>query len=879
MKKGFNIVITSILMQLVVFSNFHFARENGSRQEINRENTQKVSNPLLNTISVDMDNVPFEKVLSIIANKGKFKLNYNLDHLPIQKKITIKMSNVPAVEVLQKILNKTGTELRINRWGYYLIIKKNKSNKHGTIIGKICESSNHKNIPGVQINLLKTKLVTLTDENGEFIISNIPEGKYDIKLFYNGFKTIIKEGILIRSNRINYINVEMTPQLPYMRETVNVTGENDSNIKFPVSALILKREEICKAPGTAIGIGRTLKILPGTAATSDTNNDLIIRGGAPSENGFYVDNIEIPTINHIPKLGSTGGFYSALNPGLIQNIVFLKGGFSSDYGDRLSSIIDITLREGNREKVQGQIDLSMGVAGGVLEGPIKKNKGAWLVSFRESYLTLLKDIGLEITTAPETFDSQVKLAYDITPRHKFRFLNFYIKSTFQEDRQDMPVLHNRTYNQNTSGLNLISTWSNNFFSNTSIFYTFISRNDGEKYWSNYRKEGIWRLNDSEKYIGVRNTNFLHLNEKNKFEFGFQVKNESNRFEYLDYNHIDDSGKLIPIKNMNFEYKTTKYSLFITYESRPFKKLTGTIGFRGDYSSNSDIFYLSPRFNLAYNATDNMVLFGGFGVFRQTIPMNYTAFIPQHIKVKDMKAVHYMLGIEYSTKTGTKINLDAYYKEYGNLPVDPDSPFTLITDRIFDVSNCDYKNDGYNDLTHYIAPSSIELNGSGYSKGIELLIQGKLSKKFSYFFSGTLFRSRYRDLKGILRDRIYDNRYLLHLILGYKANPNLEFSVRWTVQGSAPYTPIDVEESIEQNKSPIDQSRYLSGRYPTYRSLDFRIDKRFKLKKSTLILYLDLVNTFNRENVHFYEWDNSINLYTGQEDGVPILPIFGVKYEF
>ncbi len=872
MKKRLNFIFTIILFQLIIFNNFQIASGNGSLKEIKPDETKKIPNSLLKSISVDMDNVPLEKALFTIAKKGEFNLNYNRNRLPVHKIITVKMSNVPAVEVLQKVLNNTGTELRINKGGHFIIIpKKNKSNKHGTIVGKICESSNHKNIPGVQILLLDTKFFTLSDENGEFKIYNVPEGKYSMKMFSDGFKKVVKEDIIIRSNRITYIKVEMDLQLPQVREIVSVMGKNDSNIMFPARLIHLKREEICKAPGTIGGVSRTLRIMPGISSVSDINNDLIIRGGSPLENGFYIDNIEIPTINHLPKQGSTGGFYSALNSELIQNVDFFSGGFSSDYGDRLSSIIDITLREGNREKFKGQTDISMAIAGGVLEGPIK-NKGSWLVSFRESHLGLMRDLGFDLDTVPETFDSQVKLSFDITPMQKLRFLNFYSKGTFQEESRDLPILHNRRYNQNTAGINLTSLWSKNFFSNTSIFYTSLNRNDGEKFGPFDGNTDSWKLNNSEKYIGLRNTNFLNLNEKNKFTFGFRIKTESDRFEYLIYNQKDENnGSIIPIKRMNFGYRTTKYSLFFTYQNISFKNLTGTIGIRGDYSSNSGLLHLSPRLNLSYKATDNLVLSGGLGVFRQAVPINYLASIPRDIKVKDMKATHYTLGIEYSTNTGTKIHLDVYYKEYENLPINPDSPRTLITDGIINISNS-----SSNDSSYYIVPSSIENKGSGYSKGIELLIQEKLYKNFYCIMSATYFRSRYRDLLGVLRDRMYDNRFVFNLVAGWKVKPGFEFGLRWTVLGGAPYTPVDIKQSNELNKCLLDQSKFLGERYPVYSTFNFRIDKRFNLQKSTLILYLDLWNAFNRDNVFYYMWKRySINT----ENQLHILPIFGIKYEF
>jgi len=747
----------------------------------------------------------------------------------------------------------------------------------GTINGKVRESLIDLPISGVVIQAVNTTFTTLSNENGEFKILHLPAGSYNIKFSKQGFKTFIKTDIMVHPGRMTYVNVRMQEQLPRITETVEVTASYfHENEKNPTSVFNISTEEIRRAPGAASDVSRTLKTFPGVATILDSNNELIVRGGCPLENGFYIDNIEFPNINHVPLLGSTGGYYSALNSNLIQNVDFFTGGFSPDYGDHLSSITEITFREGTRNEFDGQIDINWAQAGGILEGPIVKDRGSWLVSFRKSYLDLVRSLGIlkkgDVDALPDTYDSQIKLTFDITPKHKMNVLYFRGAGIFDEDGHKIDTM--AEYIQDTLGINWVSNWSEKFLSNTSLSYSSIKRTYGETYGIRFGGKDIWKLDDSARYLSLKNSNFFNLNNSNKFEFGFQIKHESDKLDHLICEYTDNKGNIIPQSRDNYDYHSTKYSLFFSYIGNPFPGLKSTIGCRCDYSSAHDAFHLSPRLSLTYQINNNFSLNGGFGVFYQTIPINYLAYIPEAVNVKDMKAIHYILGLQYFPGPGTKITLEAYCKEYKNLPISPDLPQTSINDWVMDLTD-----DNLYEPNGYKIPSRLDDDGTtAYSRGVELLIQKKLTKKFYYILSATYFRSRYKDLLGIMQNRIFDNRFLINLSGGFKPNRKWEFSGRWTLAGGAPYTPIDIEKSRQLNDWILDQSRYNRARYPTYNSLNLRIDKRWYLGKSSIIIYLDVWNVFNHKNVLYYCWGKGSKRVM-PEYQLPIFPILGINYEF
>jgi len=752
----------------------------------------------------------------------------------------------------------------------------------GSLQGEVVESFSKRPIPGVLVQLLNTEFSTSTAAGGKFIISDVPVGNYNLRFAVAGYKILDKTDIIVRPGRITYVHVSLDEQLLKIEENIEVTGsyfhEDETN---PVSAVSISAEEVRRAPGTAGGVTRMLKVLPGIATTANEDTDLAVRGGSPNENGYIVDNIEIPYIDHLPNIGSSGGSYSALNADLIQNVEFYSGGFSANYNGYLSAITDITLREGNRSEFDGQLNVDLLSAGFTLEGPMAKGKGAWLASFRKFYLQLLKKAKiLDIGALIGSFDGQFKMNLDISPTQKLSLLFFHLSGDLDEGNRGIRVQDKQVYAQNTLGINWTANWNPKFFSNTSLAFSAIRNLNGEDYcifdivlMQEVGTQPIWDVDDVANRVSLRNANYLLLNERNKLEFGLQIKFDSDKLEETLYPSLDSEGNEIPRNEKNYAFDTTNYGLFFSYIGSFFKRLTTTIGFRGDYSTSIDGFHLAPRFSMKYKLNQALSLAVGGGVFHQSLPGNFLAYIPGATGLKDMNATHYSLGMEWFAGSGTKVTLEGYIKNYENLPISPERPRWLAIDwavgRFRD--NIFYP-------VGYRVPKTLADGGSGNAQGIELFVQKKLVHKFYGFLSASCFRSQYKDLRGERHSRVYDNRFILNLSGGYKLNRNWELSGKFTLLGGSPYTPIAVEASRQGGMEISDDSRFLQGRYPTYNTLDIRVDRRFYFGRSSLTVYLDIWNVYNKKNVLFYWWDHWGNQIT-TEYQMPILPILGVEFEF
>jgi len=749
--------------------------------------------------------------------------------------------------------------------GIMTILPLGASQSYGTVQGKVSEEQGSRSISGVLVRLMDSELSTLSNEKGEYKLIQVPVGNYRIKFSYAGFGTIIKTDIIVRPNRITFLDVKMREDLPWLNETVTVEESYfHKDIEVPTSSAQISAEEIRRVPGTAGFVGRVITALPGVGFSgADENTDLLVRGGSPDENGFFIDNIEVPNINHLPRLASSGGVFSAFNPDLLQNVEFYSGAFSADYGDRLSSITNITFREGNRNEFDGEIDINLFMTGLVMEGPISTGKGSWLIAGRKSYVKLLNE--LEILGVGETLDTkdvQVKLAYDFSPKHKINVLNLLANGNFRDSYEGIAgadVTEDNYYTQNTLGINWKAIWNDNFFSNTSLSYSLLKRTDTEAFPVS-GQDFHWKTKDLAQYFTLRNSNFLFFKNNNKLEFGVQLKYEKDDINYYQDQYYTSTGEFYPSMERDFAYHTTKSTLYLSLALNLFKRLDTTIGLRGDYSSRHKVFHLSPRISGAVHLSEKLSITGGYGIFYQTIPMRFMTFYPWHVGLKDINATHYNLGIEYINGS-TKLTLEFFNKQYKNLLIDPEYPLNLASELAIDT---------------YYYPDSLTNAGSGFARGVELLIHKKLVKRFHALLSVTIFRSRYKDLDGMWRNSSFETPYIINLLAGYKPNKLWEVGIRSTLMGGRPTTPFDEDLSRSIGRIYYDLSKFNESRYPAYAKLNLRCERRFFFKKSNLVIYLDIWNALNSEFVYEYEYENREVV---ERTHLPLMPIFGLKYEF
>jgi outer membrane receptor for ferrienterochelin and colicin len=739
---------------------------------------------------------------------------------------------------------------------------------NGIIKGKVIDSETKSPIPGATVMIFGTKTGANSNPEGDFTIKNVPVGDYTLHINCIGYEPLSKTDIIVKPKRITFVQASLKVSPVKLNDVVVSGGYFPQEESEPTSTINFSAEEIRRAPGSAGDVSRILMTLPSVAKVNDTYNSLIVRGGSPNENGFFVDNIEIPNINHYPTQGSSGGPIGLINVDFIEDADFSSGGFSSAYGDRLSSVMNLTFREGNRDEFDGQLDMAFAGMGFTGEGPIADGKASWLFSARRSYLDMLVDaIGTGV--APKYSDYQGKLVYDPSPNHKITLLGVLGVDYINFNKTDSEDQGNNAYGttkarEGATGVNWRYLWSENGYSNTAVSYFGTW---GKNNYIETKSDDLLTLNESlEQIFQVRNTNFYRFNPSFQTEFGFDAKIVGADYNNYIAAYTDPFGNTTPAYLVKDEIWSQKGGAFVNFSWKPFTRLTLSPGVRYDYFAYNENGNFAPRFSASFEIDEKTSINGATGLYYQNLPLVLLAQQPENKDLQDPVATQYVLGISRLLTENTKLTLEAYDKEYENFPIDQSTPSLFLIDEIA------YRYGFY--FTH----QPLTDIGKAYSRGVELTLQKKLQQDFYGLMSASYFRSRYQGGDGVWRDRIFDNQYTFSAEGGYKPNNKWEFSLRWIYAGGAPYTPYDLAASEAINRGVVDESRVNEERYPAYHSLNLRCDRRFNFKGSSLILYASIWNAYDRKNVAAYYW-NELDRKQDIVDQWGMLPVIGLEYDF
>lgn len=741
----------------------------------------------------------------------------------------------------------------------------------GTVQGVVVDAETEVPLVGATLILMPDEIGTTTDLDGRYKFSNVAAGSYTLRVSYIGFKTRFIPDVIVRPGRATQSNVSLQPAIFEGEEIVVSAGYFDEVDQEPTSMTTYSAEEIRRAAGAGGDISRIISSLPSLAKVNDQQNSLVVRGGNPMENAFYVDNIEIPNINHFPTQGSSGGPIGLINVDLIEDVEFSAGGFSAAYGNRLSSMMRLGLREGNREKTEAQFDFNFAGVGVVAEGGLSKGKGSWLFSARRSYLdflvnTVFKD---EAGAAlPVYSDYQLKVVYDVGKRSRFSLLNVsgIDKSEIKLDdaiKEGENYFGNWENTEQTTGVNWRYLWKNAGVSHTSLSFSSSSYDIST---ARVATERVFYANGSkENHLRLRNTNFFQLSDKTEIDFGADLDVAFSKFNHFYEGEIDPLGQ--PVAGLDVEDKpeSARMGVYTSLQWQPAWRYTINAGVRLDHFTFTGHTDFSPRLSLSYQVTPRTTLNLATGKYAQHLPMVLLSQDKSYSDLKNPEVWQWVAGVKHSLSDDTRLTVEGYYKSYKNFPVNPAQPGLFIIDQLF------YQQDGY--LNH----DALLDSGRAKAKGIEVTVQKKLADKLYGLVSGALFSTQYRALDGKWRDRVFDNRYLFAVEGGYKPGGKNEFSIKWIYAGGRPYTPFDQSASQAANRGIFDATKINAERMPAYHSLNLRYDRRFYFKRTSMIAFLSIWNVYGRRNTAAFTWDEVNNRQDVIEQW-STLPIFGLEIE-
>lgn len=751
--------------------------------------------------------------------------------------------------------------------------------RSGEIIGLVRDQVSNQPLVGANILVVGSELGAASDENGRFRIRGIQPGTYSIKASILGYKAVVRTDVVVTAGRKTQIVIEMAETVLNLDE-VTVRAEYFAKPpEFSTSTHALSFEEVRRSPGSAGDVSRVVVSLPGVVSGSDMRNDLVVRGGSPAENLTLIDNIEIPNLNHFATQGASGGPIGMVLTKVIRDVRFVTGGFPAKFGDKLSSVMEIDLREGSREKFEASFDVNAALAGFIGEGPLGE-KGSWLLTLRKSYLDMLiRNFHFSgITVVPNFYDMQSKVVYDLDERNKFTFLALGgiddVKFSGGEeqnygthaDLSGIDDVKNNQYQYLIGG-----TWKRlweqrgySFFTvshNLNYYFTDIDDSLGNKTYKNVSSEA--------EYTAKTDATFL-IRKDGQISFGaggklvgihheIFLKADTSRWA----NRTTGSG-IFPQLNYDKSIHSYKLWAYIQYTQWLFGRLTVTPGLRLDYFDYVDRgTTLSPRLAVRYYLTDRTSLNASYGLFFQTPAYIWLTTDDRNRQLKPMRADHYTLGVEHLVQDDLQLTVDLYRKEYTQYPVSGYTPSYILVN-------------GGASGGAFIAGDLRSL-GTGNVTGIEFFLQKKLTEDYYGTLSYAYSTARFKALDGVERPGAFDYRHVLTLIAGYKVSETLEFSLKWRYTGGSPYTPIDERLSVLYGRETLDLTRINDVRYPAYHRIDVRTDYRFALDSWQAVAYFDLQNAYNQKNVFYYVWDKK-NRRQKTVYQWSILPVLGLTLE-
>jgi hypothetical protein len=752
------------------------------------------------------------------------------------------------------------------------------TNQTQTIKGSVKDLNSEFPLPGVNIILIDSDpfLGTITDENGQFRLENVPPGRQSILVTYVGYKSQSIPNLLVTSGKEVIVNIHLEESVETLQEVV-ITPDSDkdrpNNDLAKVSARTFSLEEVQRFSGGRNDVARLASNFAGVRTADDARNDIIVRGNSPTGVLWRIDGLPIATTNHFGTLGTTGGPVSALNTNVLRTSDFLTSAFPAEYGNANAAVFDVKFRNGNTDK--HEFTVQMAAFSGLelmAEGPIsRKNQSSYLISYRYG----IASVAATGTSAVPYFqDLSFKFNFGQSKLGRFElfgmgglssidFLGDQIdeEDLFADPTQDIFVSsslgmvglnHNiqidkTSYLKTTIGANIITNQfnQNNFLYNQNGDktgeYSAVERDDIENRYTfstQYNKKFNSRFN-------IRTGTMVQV-----YNIQLNLQDRNRRPDIPDENGDGIPDYFIVSRDIN-EY-TPLLELYAQAEYKFSDKLSWTFGLHNQYIEFNGSNSLAPRTALSWQLAPLQRLSIAYGLHSQLVPLPILVFEEQtgenvyertNRDLDFMKSHHFVLGYHYKFAENWRLKAEAYYQRLFSIPIEQNpSSYSVL-------------NEGA-DFT-FNERGSLVNKGNGDNYGLELTVEKFFSRGFYLLTTGSLYESKYSGSDGIERNTAYNNNYVLNglfgkeWLIGKNKTNAITFDTKITTSGGTPYTPIDLEATRANGGREVYQEDIAySQRYDYYFRWDVKFGIRLNGKKSRIShqFFIDLQNVTNRENV-------------------------------
>lgn len=767
----------------------------------------------------------------------------------------------------------------------------------GRVQGQVLDESTESPLAGAMVIIEGTRQGAAADTSGRYQIETVPSGIVRVRFVMMGYETRVVNSVVVNPNRTTWQKILLKPAV-LKGEGVTVTAGLFHGAKDAVvSNRSMDYEEIRTDAGSVEDIQRVVQALPAVVSAGDQENEIIIRGGMYGENLFVMDHIEIPNPNHFAYQGAGGGPINMINNRFVRQIDFYAGAFPARYGDKASSVLDISLRDGDRRRRTGHAELGLAGAGLTVEGPIHNGRGSYILSARKSYLDLI--IGATgLTAVPKYYNLQGKIVYDFDGNNQLLVNGIYGNDRIHIEESEDESAYNRGADDVTSLSRQYAfgaTWKHLYgksgyskitLSQVLNYWNQDVRHSGGKVYTNVSTEAENTFKAEWTFLPGKRIELNFGGHFKSIPFDLDIHNDPDTVFIHDVpkyptKHIGilEAYPAYDRENKTTSFKTAAFSQIKIQIGNP---LTAAFGLRTDYFDYTRKYAIDPRLGFSYALTPKTNVNLAFGQHSQSPAYSLITAHPDNRDLGCKNTRQVVFGLERLFREDIKGTFEVYYKDYRKVPVS----MSDLTSNPFDDSEGRLIN-----------------KGRGYSKGVEFFLQKKMLHRFHYTVSYSYSISRAFDprnnrefnwdfdyrhvftaIGGVqwdLREKGWYQRMkrqTWYKIIGWLLpfGDQTEAAVRWRYLGGRPYTESTYLPEY-RIWAVLPETAMNTARFPAYHRLDLRLNQRFMFNSWNLVMYWDIINLYGRSNI----WNYSYNDDGTKEEVLQykVFPAGGVIVEF
>lgn len=723
----------------------------------------------------------------------------------------------------------------------------------GQVKGIITDAGTNEPLPFANVFIEGTQIGANTDLDGNFLFTGLEPGYIKLVASYLGYTTKTSEDILISNNNVPFVEIKLDPSSQLLKEVVISADIFEKRVEAPISMQSIGVKEIEGNPGSNRDISRVIQSFPGVGSTPAFRNDIIIRGGGPSENRFFLDDVEIPVLNHFSTQGASGGPVGIINADFIKEVDFYSGSFPANKYNALSGVFDFRLKEGSKDKTSLQATLGASEAGLTLDGPLGKNT-SYIFSVRRSYLQFLfSAIGLPFL--PTFNDYQLKLKTNFNPKNQLTIIslgsldNLKLNTGIEKPDEQQQFILSQIPVNNQWSYTLGAVYK--YFTSSGSHTVVLSRN--------MLNNQFYKYPDNDESL-PRRLDYLSWEAENKFRYELNFRKNNIKYvfsansEFARYFNDSRQQLFVNGQPLTIDYESRlnlfKYGFSGQASTRFFnERLLVSAGLRLDANTYNEAManplkQFSPRVSLSYTLVENTLLNAGAGRYFQLPAYTTLGFRNNESELVNQEMAHYIgvnqvnLGLERRITKEILVSVEGFYKDYFQYPTDV-------------VTGVSLANQGA-DYSGVAGVAEVSFTGKGRAIGFEVLNRINF-RKFSLLGAYTFVRSEFTTIKDELVPSSWDSKHLLTVTASKEFNKQWRAGLKWRFVGGLPYTPFDLETSAIKQAWDASGQPYLDFdqlntlRFKPFHQLDIRVDKNFFFKKFALMVYVDIQNAYNFQN--------------------------------